>query len=238
MLTSEENEELCNDIIEFYENYEEMFLDCPPSEDDKNTYNMLNDMGHIAYLPNGKFMTDNIALIERAQLGKLHNEVKLYHEWYGKEFKKDKPLRMFYWLTLTGKDRIPDTPESVKLMTEFGNALFNNNNYKRFNTVHWNIETGKHQDKPNLHLHALIIFENTSKNFHSLKPKGRSDVRTLWNNFFNQYGLDIGKDSYIFFKGKNIQQIYKDKLNYLRNEGKSILHKNYRDLEILHFLSG
>ena len=236
MLTDEMNRELCDDIVEFYENYEETFLDIPPSEDDIKTYEMIVDIGHITYLPDCTFMQDKVSIIDRAKLGELRNEVTLYHDWY--DIPKPKPLKMFYWLTLTGKDRIPDTPDTLKSMLEFGNALFNNNNYKRFNKVYWNIETGKHQDRPNLHLHALIVFENTSKNFHSLKPKGRSDVRTLWNNYFKQYGLDIGKDSYVFFKGKNIQQIYDDKLSYLQNNEKSILHKNYRDLEILNFLSG
>lgn len=158
---------------------------------------------------------------------------KEYCEFYDIKYIQEKPLKCFYWLTLTGKDRIPDTPDNIDKMYEFGKTLFNNNKYKRFYKVIWNIETGKHKDNPNLHLHALIIFEKSNKNFHTTKMKGRSDVKSIWNKYFKSYGLDLGKDSYQIFRGKNIDEIYKDKKEYLSNKDKSILHQNYRDLEIL-----
>jgi len=158
---------------------------------------------------------------------------KEYCEFYDIKYIQEKPLKCFYWLTLTGKDRIPDTQDNIDKMYEFGKTLFNNNKYKRFYKVIWNIETGKYKENPNLHLHALIIFEKSNKNFHTTKMKGRSDVKSIWNKYFKSYGLDLGKDSYQIFRGKNIDEIYKDKKEYLTNKDKSILHQNYRDLEIL-----
>lgn len=158
---------------------------------------------------------------------------KEYCEFYDIKYVQERPLKRFYFLTLTGKDRIPDTQDNIDKMYEYGKTLFNNNNYKRFYKVVWNIETGKYKEKPNLHLHALIIFEKSNKNFHTLKMKGRSDVRSLWNRYFKSYGLDLGKDSYELWQGKDVEDQWKNRYDYLHNKDKSILHKNYRDLEIL-----
>ena len=232
MLTDDQNLELCNDIKEFIENYENEFLYKNPSNEDKETYKMLMDSDNMV-LPNGKLWFQKESIACRSLDFNLKDEIKLFHEWYGLDYEPPRQLKQFYWMTLTGKSRIPDTTENIELMLKFGKALFNNDNYKRFHKVYWNIETGKHKDNPNLHLHALICFDTTSKNFHSKKEKSRSDVKTLWNKYFKSYGLDYGNDSYQYFKGKDIEKIYNDKLKYLKNEDKSILHKNYRDLEIL-----
>lgn len=164
----------------------------------------------------------------------LRCDVKDFCRFYDIEYIPEKKLKRFYFLTLTGKDRIPDTSDNIDKMTAFGKTLFSNENYKRFHNVKWNIETGKHKENPNLHIHAVIWFENSNKNFHSLKPKGRSDVRNNWLQYFKQYGLDYGKDSYQSFSGSKVKEIFDDKCDYLTNKDKCILHKNYRDLQILY----
>ncbi len=221
------------DMHAFVEAYESNF-DMWDDEHWRSKYNLIvNDDIYLVNKSNTKFES---SLINQASIDghtSLSTRKKEYCIFYDLEYIQEKPLKRFYFLTLTGKDRIPDTPDNIENMLAFGKALFNNDNYIRFHKVLWNIETGKHQDKPNLHIHACIWFENTNKNFHSLKPKGRSDVRNTWNNYFKSYGLDYGKDSYKLFSGKMVHTIYKDKCDYLKNVDKSIMHKNYRNLEIL-----
>ena len=136
-----------------------------------------------------------------------------------------KQIKNFYFLTITGDKRIPENPDNISKMLEFGDCIFSNDNYKRYERVVWNIETGKHEDNPNLHLHAVIVFTQSTKNF-------VRDCRTRWAKSFKKYGSNILNKSYTI-KGPYLQ----DKLDYLNNKDKSILHMNYKDLGILRELN-
>lgn len=153
------------------------------------------------------------------------NNRTLFCEW----FNKPKPVIRdnFYFYTFTGSEKIPDTDENIEKMKNICNNIFNNENWKRFRCVHYNIECGKHQDDSNLHIHALIDFEKTNKNF-------ERDFTRCWTKEFKSFGLDFKKGGKQHFKGKNVNHIWDDKLAYLRNDDKSILHQNYRDLGIFH----
>lgn len=146
---------------------------------------------------------------------------RYYKKDYNEYLIKDKQPN-FYWVTITGKKRIEDNHDTFRKMKSFCEDLYSNDSYKRFEKVIYNIETGKHEDNPNLHTHALIIFENSTKNF-------KRDCISRFNKYFKEYGIDIDMKRFAI----HLEKIYNDKLNYLNNKDKSILHQNYRDLEIL-----
>lgn len=149
---------------------------------------------------------------------------KEYKMFYGEEMPDfPKKPKSFYWVTITGKDRIPDNEEMIENMEIFGSKIFQNLKFERFSKVIWNIETGKYPDKPNLHLHAVVIFKKSAKNF-------KRDAMSLWKRTFPDYDVDYHQT--IFNKCKNLENILKDKINYMNNVDKSILHENYRDLGI------
>lgn len=236
MLDDEQTKTWARDIADFCNVMETQIMNGIISPDDMIKYQWLIKWEvEDLYGPNGLAVPGWPSLACKSVVHRdLRFDRKDFCRFYDIDYIPEKKLKRFYFLTLTGKDRIPDTPENIEAMKSFGLTLFNNERYKRFHKVKWNIETGKKRDNPNLHIHACIWFENSNKNFHSLKPKGRSDVRNTWMKYFNKYGLDYGKDSYQSFSGSMVKTIYEDKMNYLSNVDKSILHKNYRDLEILY----
>ena len=151
--------------------------------------------------------------------------VSIYNDFYGVNIPvaRTKKRKFFYFMTMTGKKRIVDNPRNIKLMHNFGLNIFNNNIYKRFYKVDWNVETGKHIDKSNVHIHALIIFDTTNKNF----------KRDFCNSFKKIFGMyDYKEDRFVM----KLTDIYRDKYEYLHNKDKSVLHKNYRDTGILEHL--
>lgn len=156
-----------------------------------------------------------------------HEDAKLLRyswcQWYNLSTNDfiEKLNKKFYFLTITGKDRIPDNEDMICKMEHFSNDIFNNDRYERFVKVIWNIEVGKHKDKPNLHLHAVIVFKESTKNF-------IRDCKSRFLKYFKIYGVDILMKPYTI-----AGSYYNDKVDYLRNKDKSILHQNYRDLDIL-----
>ena len=152
------------------------------------------------------------------------NHERFYYKW----FDRPRPLKRtrFYWYSFTGKSRIPATRENIEKMKLIGYRIFNNDKWKRFNTVYWNIETGKHEDAPNLHIHALIDFEKSNKNFDR-------DMTAAWVVHFKSYGLDFAKGGKQMYKGNAVEKIWEDKKNYLLNDEKGILHQNFKDLEFV-----
>lgn len=151
------------------------------------------------------------------------NNVELFCKW----FNKPMPIvrDRFYFYTFTGVQRIEDNQENIDRLHNIAKDIFNNNSWKRYKDVCFNIECGKHVDNSNLHIHALIDFEKSNKNF-------ERDFHNRWMKDFKGYGLDFKKGGKQFYKGKNVNDIWYDKLSYLRNDDKSILHQNYRDLGI------
>ena len=111
-------------------------------------------------------------------------------------------------------------------MTDICKEIFNNDKWKRFTSVKWCIETGKHKENPNLHVHALIVFDKSNKNF-------ERDYIRLWNKYFKNYGINFKGSGKQHFKGKDVVTIYKDKCDYFVNHKKSVLHENFIDLNIL-----
>ena len=155
------------------------------------------------------------------------NNPKLFNVWFN--IKEKKKHERFYFYTFTGNKRIPDTSDNIDKMRHICTTIFNNEKFIRFKEIAYNIETGKHEENPNLHIHALIDFNKSNKNFDR-------DFKGVWMKEFKDYGIDFKKGGKQLFKGKNVNDVWYDKLAYLRNDEKSILHQNYRDLEIFEHL--
>jgi len=155
----------------------------------------------------------------------LINYTKEYIEYFNlcsKNF-KEKKIKFFYFLTVTGKSRIIVNNDTILKMKNCLKTIFNNDSYKRYHKVIYNIETGKYMDRPNLHCHCVIIFDSTNKNF-------KRDFSRCWLKYFKTDGIDFKMDS---FNYPSCREIYEDKCNYLNNLDKSIEHQNYTDLKIL-----
>lgn len=183
---------------------------------------------------NDKFFQINILgkgllcdLINNKDIEELKFCTHEYCKWYGYNI-KDYRLRIikyFYFLTASGgKQKILVNESNLDIMYKLNKKIFTNEIYKRFHKVYWNIETGKKINDPNLHTHALIIFDSTNKNFDR-------DYRNSFKKAFGNIDLQIQK-----FGWRGNIEIYEDKLSYLKNINKSILHKNYKDLEIFEHL--
>ena len=88
-------------------------------------------------------------------------------------------------------------------------------------------ESGKHPDKPNLHLHMLIQF---------YKKAPHNFARTLkiqWSKCFEGSNIDWrdGKGRGLDHKLCNTKQIQMDKLDYMENSLKGT-HENFTDLHM------
>lgn len=140
-------------------------------------------------------------------------------------------IKFFYHMTITSGPldkfkQLVDSKENIDKMFKINSDVFANDDWVRFLRVYWNIETGKNKDKPNLHTHALIIFDKSNKNF-------ERDYKRRWEKTFGKGNINILIQK---FGWKGNQKIYNDKYDYLHNIEKSILHQNFRDLGILETL--
>jgi hypothetical protein len=183
----------------------------------------------ILYFINGnkffEWKKDLYELLDDKDYDGLINYTEDYIKYFNlckKNFKLKK-IKFFYFLTVTGKNRIIVNDDNIAKMKNCLKLIFNNDNYKRYYKVLYNIETGKYEDNPNLHTHAVIIFDSTNKNF-------KRDFTRTWNRFFKSDGIDFKMDSFSYLP---CYDIYEDKCNYLKNVDKSVEHQNYLDLKIL-----
>lgn len=216
LLTNNECKDFINSFYNFYKENEHDIYFCDNEWINKTVF-CYTEFGQQKYLQD---------IIRNKDFDELCHHTKLYCQFKGlciKEFEK-REIKFFYFMTATGKDRILESECTIGDMYKLNKKIFNNDCYKRFYKVYWNIETGKNSDNPNLHTHALIIFDKTNKNFDR-------DYKNLFRKAFGNIDLDLQK-----FGWRGNQEIYEDKLNYLKNKDKSILHKNYKDLEIFEYL--
>lgn len=132
--------------------------------------------------------------------------------------------KYFYWITITGKSRIDVNDDNVKAMYTLFKEFYTNEKWVRYHNVIWNIESGKHPEKPNLHHHALIIFNTTNKNF-------KRDISSRFKKAFGSVDYDEH-----YFTSAFQMDIWNEKRLYLNNTDKSVEHQNYEDLKILEIL--
>ncbi len=210
-----------NEIKDFINNFYKLKVELGDKWYDNEWMNLtifcINDFSKCKYLRE---------VIESLDFEELEHHARLYCKFMKlneKDF-MNREIKFFYFLTATGKNKIIVNEENIGKMYKLNKNIFNNDNYKRFHKVYWNIETGKNEQDSNLHTHALIVFDKTNKNF-------ERDYKNNFKKAFENIDLDIKK-----FGWRGNQDIYEDKLNYLKNVEKSILHKNYKDLEIFEYL--
>lgn len=134
-----------------------------------------------------------------------------------------RPVKGMVFYSLVPEQRLPFTDESIEDLKSLCIKVFETT---RFYSVNWCIESGKHKDKPNLHIHALCNFKN-SKNF-------RRELIKKWNQVFDndKYRIDwkSKKNCGIHMEPCNTLEIQSDKLNYMTNANKGE-HENFTDLD-------
>lgn len=122
------------------------------------------------------------------------------------------------------KTRIPVNEGEVAKMEGFLRKVCSE---KYFKKVRWAMESGKHEDKPNLHFHIFGLFNaNGSKNFR------KRALVTLWDKMYPGNPLDWKRGSHVGIHVKfcGTELIINDTLSYLDNECKGD-HENFLDLE-------
>lgn len=135
------------------------------------------------------------------------------------------PCQPMSFYTIVPKERLPFTEVNIKKMRDVCESLFFQE--KLFKKTWWVVECGKHEDNPNLHIHALVEFMD-SKNF-------RRSLLTVWKKHFPDpiYRIDykVKHNVGIHRVGCNTERIQQDKVKYLTNENKGS-HENFKDLGI------
>lgn len=107
------------------------------------------------------------------------------------------------------------TEENFLKLINFCKAQFTEFNYSFW---YWVIESGKNENDPHLHIHALIRIKNPRHH--------KRDLCCLWKKFFPPLE---GDDYHI--RKCNTKDMYDDKLNYMINERKGT-HMNFEDLSL------
>lgn len=133
--------------------------------------------------------------------------------------------------TIVPRKRLPFNEVEVSRITKCAKKLFQNEKIIEFS--HFCVESGKHKNKPNLHIHCLCKFK---------KGKGKNfarDLQKIWKSFYPNKAYNIAYKE--VKKGKlnvgvdrvpcNTLQIQKDKRAYLVNANKGS-HENFCDLKI------
>jgi len=143
-----------------------------------------------------------------------------------KYLKKDKVKGLSFY-TIVPKQRLEYNNNEVMRLQKFAEKFFANE--KIFEEVHWVVESGKHKDKPNLHIHALVAFKkNGGKNFSRL-------IKNHWLRVFpeKEYTIDynVKGNRGIHRVPCNTLLIQRDKISYMNNESKGS-HENFEDLKI------
>jgi len=169
-------------------------------------------------------------------------DLAIDHPWY--KLLKDKlPEHISsseadsFFYTFVPEERLPLDPETLNKMAAFCGEVFENTDYIRESW--WVVESGKHPERPNPHIHAVIRFNGKPKNWQ------RDQVRKKWKSFFPDpaHRLDwmrkVGKK---MFKGTDkytctTNRITLDKIDYLDNDRKNSMlggtdHTNFVDLGI------
>lgn len=144
---------------------------------------------------------------------------------------KGPKVKSMSFYTIVPKERLKFDDHNIAKFEKFANTLFGPKYRTTYNKVWWVIECGKHEDNPNLHMHALIDF-NQSKNF-------KRNLLSCWKTFFpsteNRICYNENGNSGIHRVPCNTQRIQDDKIKYLTNENKGS-HENFKDLGLNGFL--
>lgn len=143
-------------------------------------------------------------------------------------------LKGLSFYTIAPKKRLPYSGENISKIHDFAREIFISRAEKYFNEVWFVVESGKHQDNPNLHIHALVEFNKSDKGVSGSKFFMR-DLVACWKRHFSdpEYRIDYdtGGNKGIHRKACNTLDIQKESLEYMTNENKGT-HENFTDLGI------
>jgi hypothetical protein len=135
---------------------------------------------------------------------------------------KDFKLKGLTFYTICPKDRLPFNDDQINKLRMFCEKRFTAKNFER---CKWVIESGKHEENPNLHIHCIGRLRN--KNF-------KREFITQWNKIYdNEYNISYNENDNRGWDmiPCNTAEIQEDKLNYLKNSLKGN-HENFIDLKI------
>jgi hypothetical protein len=138
------------------------------------------------------------------------------------KIEKAPKLEGLTFYTIVPKERLPYNDDQINKLRLFCEKRFVAKNFER---CKWVIESGKHEENPNLHIHCIGRLKN--KNF-------KREFITQWNKIYdNEYNISYSEnDNRGWDKIPcNTAQIQEDKLNYLINSLKGN-HENFIDLKI------
>ena len=131
--------------------------------------------------------------------------------------------------TIVPLQRIAAEPDNIKTFEEYCELMFHQRGDKYFKQCWYVIESGKHEDKSNLHIHLLADFKDMGSKFFL------RDLKKYWKDYFPDDNHNITYN----IKGNkgvdrvdcNTMTIIKDKIDYMDNELKGS-HENYTDLNL------
>lgn len=146
-----------------------------------------------------------------------------------------------YFYSIIPKDRLDMDPLTLNAMAKYCKEIFEDKD--RIAWSKWVVESGKHEDKPNPHIHAVVKFRGKPKNF-------ARRMCTVWRKIFpdenhcidfKRYNKKLKRD----VKGIDMYRcmrpdVTSDKIKYLDNNCKHDFgedHTNFIDLGIKGTLS-
>lgn len=105
-----------------------------------------------------------------------HYELDGKHPWYKilKDHLPEMETDTLCWYSIVPKERLPMEPLNLNALAKFCKDTFENTNF--FSWSKWVVESGKHSENPNPHVHALVKF-HTSANF-------ARELKTRWKKIF------------------------------------------------------
>lgn len=129
------------------------------------------------------------------------------------------------WYSIVPKERLPYCSGNIKRLKDLCERCFTEDNVE---CCKWVIESGKHKDKPNLHIHALVKIGGRNKNF-------KRFFMGKWNKEFKDKRYNISYKSKDNCGWKmipvNCWKMKQDKLDYMNNDSKGS-HENFVDLGV------
>lgn len=142
-----------------------------------------------------------------------------------------------YFYSIIPKDRLEMDPLTLNAMAKYCKEVFEDK--ERITWSKWVVESGKHEDNPNPHIHAVVKFRGKPKNF------ARDRLKQIWKNIFpdENHTIDWKRHSKKLKRDVKGIDMYRcmrpdvtsDKIKYLDNNCKNDFgedHTNFVDLGI------
>lgn len=143
------------------------------------------------------------------------------------------PCKGMSFYTIVPKERLEYNANNISIIADFCQEMFEMRGSKYFEQVWYCIESGKHQNRPNLHIHMLCEFKAMGSKFFL------RDMKHKWKQYYpeDKYTInyDIEGNKGIHRVDCNTLEIQQDKVEYMDNELKGT-HENFTDIGIRKYL--